>query len=254
MITSIDQLLTTVRKDLRRWKTATFPWFRGEQTRTSTPLLPALFREHHSENRQPIPVVFPTTNHRSPLINSQKSESNFFPPLLAFSIAEAAEDTPQSDSKSIRTLARQAENALKNGDFEEYIQFARQISLRNGIPPGAVLQGKSPLALGVRHSYLVAAKDAQIKAMGFGPIVSMRIAALKMPVPGMVRQEIPIPSESRFRVLTTDLAKVSVVWENMDKIEMPIYDLANPTQNCYGWTNKVLTRSGLPPIDPRDVW
>lgn len=50
-VTSIETLLAEVRHDYKKWRTTTYPWFRGEPTNTSTPLLPKLFRRRHSENR-----------------------------------------------------------------------------------------------------------------------------------------------------------------------------------------------------------
>ena len=55
-ISSIEDLISQVRKDHRRWGTETFPWFRGEPNDTKTPLLPKLFRpdedgQMHAENK-----------------------------------------------------------------------------------------------------------------------------------------------------------------------------------------------------------
>src|SRR5262245_45005743 len=52
-VASIEALLTAARDDHRALGTATFPWFRGEPTKTETPLLPVLFRKQgqHDENR-----------------------------------------------------------------------------------------------------------------------------------------------------------------------------------------------------------
>jgi hypothetical protein len=52
-VASIEALFTAVRDDRSELGTATFPWFRGEPTKTETPLLPVLFREsgQHDENR-----------------------------------------------------------------------------------------------------------------------------------------------------------------------------------------------------------
>ena len=159
-----------------------------------------------------------------------------------------------ADTQKSNQLYGQAKDALKTGKFNAYSDFATQLKDMNLTPPGAVLQGKSPLFI-AKHSYLVAAKDAQVKAMGFGPAPGWEGASLKIPVPGMVRVESAATlAASKFRVLTWDLTKVSSVWGNMDKITMPVYELGEATRNCYGWTNAVLRESGLPPIDARDVW
>lgn len=159
------------------------------------------------------------------------------------------------DSQRINNFYGQAKEALKTGKFQGYVDSATELLKMNATPPGAVLQGKSPLAIGARHSYLVAAKDAQVKAMGFGPAPGWQVAALKIPVPGMVRTEsAAILATSKFNVLTWDLVKVTSVWGNMDKITMPVYELGEATRNCYGWTNAVLRESGLSPVDARDVW
>lgn len=50
-IRSIEELLAAVRTDYRKWKTETYPWFRGELAQTDKPLLPKLFRVPHSENK-----------------------------------------------------------------------------------------------------------------------------------------------------------------------------------------------------------
>jgi hypothetical protein len=160
-----------------------------------------------------------------------------------------------ADTQKSNQLYGQAKEALKTGNFNAYSDFGNQLMEMNLTPPGAVLQGRSPLALGAKHSYLVAAKDAQIKAMGFGPAPGWQGAALKLPVPGMVRAESAATlAASKFKVLTWDLAKVTSVWGNMDKITMPIYELGEASRNCYGWTNAVLKESGLSQIDARDVW
>ena len=159
------------------------------------------------------------------------------------------------DSQRINNFYGQAKDALKTGKLQGYVDSATELLKMNATPPGAVLQGKSPLALGVKHSYLVAAKDAQVKAMGFGPAPGWQGASLKIPVPGMVRAESAATlAASKFRVLTWDLAKVTSVWGNMDKITMPVYELGEATRNCYGWTSKVLSESGVSTIDARDVW
>jgi RHS repeat-associated protein len=159
------------------------------------------------------------------------------------------------DSQKINNLHSQAKGALTQGNFGGYVNASEQLLGMNATPPGAVLQGKSPLALGIKHSYLVAAKDAQFKAKGFGPESGWQAAASKIPVPGIVRTETAATlASSIFEVQTWDLVKVTAVWGNMDKIQFPIYQLDSKQINCYGWTNAVLTKSGLPPVNPRDVW
>ncbi len=158
------------------------------------------------------------------------------------------------DSQKINELYQQGRAALKSGNFDIYAKAAHELQKMGVQPPGAVLQGKSPLGI-VKHAYLVAAKDGQVKAMGFGPAPGWQAAAAKIPVPGMVRAETAATlAVSRFEVKTWELTKVTAVWGNMDKIKLPIYDLANPESNCYGWTNAVLKESGLPQVDAKDVW
>jgi hypothetical protein len=163
------------------------------------------------------------------------------------------------DTQKINNLYNQAKDALKTGNFQGYATTASQLKGMKATPPGAVLQGKSPIpgGLGAKHSYLVAAKDAQVKTMGFDAIPEMKTAAISMRIAvlGVVRAESAATlASSTFNVLSWDLARVTSVWGNMDKIRFPIYELASPERNCYGWTNAVLKESGLSPIDARDVW
>jgi len=96
-----------------------------------------------------------------------------------------------ADTQKINNLYSQAQNALKSGNFDTYTRISQKLQELGIAPPGAVLQGKSPIVLGVQHSYLVAAKDGQIKAMGFDAIPEMKPAAISMriAVPGTVRTE-----------------------------------------------------------------
>src|SRR2546426_3918960 len=48
---TVEELIAAVRSDYRQWNTKSFPWFRGEPLAITTPLLPALFRGPHDENR-----------------------------------------------------------------------------------------------------------------------------------------------------------------------------------------------------------
>jgi len=55
-VSSIENLISSIKKDYGEWKTKTFPWFRGEPLNTEWPLLPKLFRPKedgttHRENR-----------------------------------------------------------------------------------------------------------------------------------------------------------------------------------------------------------
>ena len=50
-IATVEALIAAVRSDYREWDTKSFPWFRGEPLAITTPLLPALFRGPHDENR-----------------------------------------------------------------------------------------------------------------------------------------------------------------------------------------------------------
>ena len=49
-VSSTEELIDRVERDLRKWRTTTFPWFRGEPAKTEKPLVPKLFRARHNEN------------------------------------------------------------------------------------------------------------------------------------------------------------------------------------------------------------
>jgi len=56
MITSVEELISRVKKDYSSWQTKTLPWFRGEPYNVPTPLLPKLYRlkedkTKHDENQ-----------------------------------------------------------------------------------------------------------------------------------------------------------------------------------------------------------
>lgn len=55
-VESIEDLISQIKMEYSFWETNTYPWFRGERTDTSTPLLPKLYRPGvgrrlHKENR-----------------------------------------------------------------------------------------------------------------------------------------------------------------------------------------------------------
>ena len=50
-ITSVEKLISQVKKDYKEWNTTTYPWFRGEKLDTDYPLLPKLYR--HKVNEYP---------------------------------------------------------------------------------------------------------------------------------------------------------------------------------------------------------
>src|SRR5262249_31510688 len=47
---SVQSVVQHVTRDYQKWRTGTFPWFRGEREDTDKPLLPKLFRGDHNEN------------------------------------------------------------------------------------------------------------------------------------------------------------------------------------------------------------
>jgi len=49
-ITSVERLISQVKKDYKEWNTTTYPWFRGERLDTDFPLLPRLYRQEPNKN------------------------------------------------------------------------------------------------------------------------------------------------------------------------------------------------------------
>jgi hypothetical protein len=55
-VESVEDLISHIKRDYSTWETTTYPWFRGERAKTTTPLLPKLYRRRkgsqpHNENQ-----------------------------------------------------------------------------------------------------------------------------------------------------------------------------------------------------------
>lgn len=118
--------------------------------------------------------------------------------------------------------------------------------------------GRSEIAFDIQHGFLHAAKDGSTKTMGFDAtpagkvtlsfdIGSSGVIGGAQTVPGYVRPE-PLSNIYRatFKFLTTDLAKVNAVWQNMDKVIWRNYNLY--FSNCFHWSDAVLAESGMSPV------
>lgn len=131
-VKSIEELITSVRTDFSTWRTKTFPWFRGEPAKTSTPLLPELFRYKDGEEYE---------NH---LLQQFRMKAPIFDPTNA---------PPRNQTDKWLFLAQHVGLPTRLLDWTEGLLVALHFALHTR-KPGAVVWMLNPIRLNKKASSL----------------------------------------------------------------------------------------------------